>query len=194
MSTGPLNVLADANILFSRTIREWFCLCHLETDPPLFQLYWTEDIVAELAGALRERNPYYNDAQVDGVRRRIVATLPEGEIGGFSIDTARTYRDLKDVHVHSAAVHGHVDILLTDNVKDLKADDSDDLPYEALTAGEFLLLVDDSCQELVLEVTRKQFQYYSDRTDSFSLPGSLERAGAKIFAERVANHLRADHC
>lgn len=194
MSTGPLDVLADANILFSRTIRDWIFLCHLETDPPMFQLYWTEDILAELVGALRERNPYYNDTQVGGVRRRIVATLPDGEISGFSIDTSRTYRDPKDAHVHSAAVHGHVDILLTDNVKDLKTDDSDDLPYEVLTADEFLLLVDDSCQELVHEVTRKQFQYYSDRIDSFSLPGSLERAGAKLFAERVADHLRADHC
>lgn len=194
MSTGPLDVLVDANVLFSRTVRDWVFLCYLETDPPMYRLYWTEDILAEVVGSLRERYPFHDDAQIGGVRRRIVATLPDGEIDGYSIDTSRTYRDPKDAHVHSAAIHGNVDILLTDNVSDLRPDDSDDLPYEVLTADEFLLLVDDSSHELVHAVTRKQFRYHSGRSDSFSLPRSLERAGAKLFAERVAGHLRDDHC
>lgn len=194
MSSGPLDVLVDANVLFSRTLRDWVLLIHLETDPPMYRLYWTEDILAEVVSSLRECYPMHDAAQIGGVRTRIVQSLPDGEIADFVIDTNRTYRDPKDAHVHSAALHGNVNILLTNNVKDLRADELDELPYEVLTADQFLILVDDSSPTIVRQVTRQQFDYFRTRREAFSLPAALERAGAPEFAERVRQHLQDDHC
>ncbi|MBM4608566.1 hypothetical protein GS416_11870 [Rhodococcus hoagii] len=67
---------------------------------------------------LRKKNPFLDDAQVGGIRRRLESTFGEdSRISGYTVDPAGNYPDVGDAHVHCAAVHGSVDLLLTNNVK-----------------------------------------------------------------------------
>ncbi|MFI6041231.1 PIN domain-containing protein [Nocardia sp. NPDC051321] len=184
-------VLVDANILYSRTLRDWLALLYLHGGGEMFEVMWTDDIMAEFHYHLRKRNPFLDDAQVGGIRRRLEGVFKAGRISGYTVDAAATYPDPGDAHVHCAAVHGNVDILLTDNVKHFR--EIEDLPYETYSADEFFELVDDTAPRAVHAVTKEQLVYHVRKSGdgSVSLPEMLKKAGAPLFAERVRQHLNA---
>ncbi|MFF3225224.1 PIN domain-containing protein [Nocardia suismassiliense] len=181
------NVLVDANVLYSRTLRDWLALLYLHGE--MFEVMWTDDIMAEFHYHLRKRNPFLDDAQVGGIRRRLEGVFKTGRVSGYTVDANGVYPDPGDAHVHCAAVHGNADILLTNNVKHFR--EIDDLPYEIYSADEFFELVDDAAPHAVLVVTKEQLIYHVRRSGngSVSLPEMLKRAGAPLFAERVRQHL-----
>ncbi|MEU7138016.1 PIN domain-containing protein [Nocardia sp. NPDC046473] len=185
------NVPVDANILYSRTLRDWLALLYLHGGGEMFEVMWTDDVMAEFHYHLRKKNPFLDDAQVGGIRRRLESVFKAGRISGYSVDAAGTYPDPGDAHVHCAAVHGNVDILLTENVKHFR--EIDDLPYEIYSADEFFELVDDTAPRAVLAVTKEQLVYHVRRSGngSVSLPEMLKKAGAPLFAERVRQHLNS---
>jgi len=49
-------VLLDANVLVSRTLRDWVLLLQARAGG-MFATCWTEDILAETIHAVRRRNP-----------------------------------------------------------------------------------------------------------------------------------------
>ncbi|WP_157171807.1 PIN domain-containing protein [Nocardia higoensis] len=183
-------VLVDANIFYSRTLRDWLCLLYLHGGSGMFQLYWTEDIMAEVLYRLRRKHPFLDEQQVGGIRRAIIDTIGDhGQILGYTIDRHRHYPDPLDAHIHCAALHGEMDIVLTANGKDFTSDDSDDLPYEVYDADAFFELIDDSNPALVRTVTQEQLVYWVGRKGK-SLPEALRAADAGQFAERVRRHLQ----
>ncbi|GAA5068195.1 PIN domain-containing protein [Nocardia callitridis] len=182
-------VLVDANVLFSRTLRDWLALIYLDPGNTMFEVLWTDDIMVEFHYHLRKRNPLLDDAQVGGIRRRLEQVFATGRVVGYTIDRSKRYPDVADAHVHCAAVHAEADILLTENVKHFR--NLDDLPYEIYTADEFFELVDDSAPRVVRAVTAEHLIYHVRRSHdrSTSLPDRLKAAGAPAFAERVRKHL-----
>ncbi|WP_201295182.1 MULTISPECIES: PIN domain-containing protein [Nocardia] len=184
------NVLVDANVLFSRTLRDWLALLYLHPGNEMFEVMWTDDIMVEFHYHLRKKNPLLDDAQVGGVRRTLENTFEKGRITDYTIDRTIAYPDVDDAHVHCAAVYADVDILLTDNVEHFTR--MDDLPYEIYSADDFFELIDDSAPQIVRAVTAEQLVYYVRRSDtsSVSLPERLKAAGAPAFAERVRQHLQ----
>ncbi|MEJ7647683.1 MAG: hypothetical protein WKF57_01350 [Nakamurella sp.] len=50
-------VLPDANVLHSRTLRDWLLMLMLEPTVELFTLFYTEDILAEVVTTIRRRRP-----------------------------------------------------------------------------------------------------------------------------------------
>lgn len=190
MSSGALQILPDASVLFSRTLRDWILMIHLQSVQPLYYVYSTEDILAEVVANLRARRPMAAEGQIGGVRRRILESCgAERVIVDYQIDGDRDYRDPKDAHPHAAARAGGVDIIVTDNSKDVVAIDDD--PYEVMTADEFLLLVDDSSPETVRAVTIEQYRYWVGRGGGRPLPEQLRACSVPGFADRIARHLRA---
>ncbi|WP_232839740.1 MULTISPECIES: PIN domain-containing protein [Nocardia] len=186
-----MSVLVDANVLYSRTLRDWLALLYLQPGNEMFAVRWTDDIMAEFHYHLRKNNPTFGDAQVGGIRRRLESVFATGRISGYEIDETITYPDPGDAHVHCAALHAGVDILLTRNVGDFTQ--WDDLPYEVFDCDEFFQLVDDSAPDLVRAVTGEQLVYHLRRsaTGSISLPAMLRAAGAPAFGERVRRHVRS---
>ena len=183
-------MLADANILFSRTLRDWLGMLYLHSEGGMFQVHWTEDIMAETIYHLRKKHPHWSDNQVGGIRRRLVGTFgADNAITGYTIDPDITYPDLFDAHVHCAAVHGGVDIVLAEDTKGFSFDDDIELDYEIYSADEFFLLIDDSAPELVRRVTEEQLKYWLSM-DGKPLPEALRAANAPDFAERVRQHLQ----
>lgn len=142
---------------------------------------------------MRKINPHASDPEIGGVRDKIVQAFSGGRIEGYSIETGIGYPDIFDAHVHSAAVHGGVDFVITlDKGFEELGEKLDALPYEIHAADSFFCLLDDSSPKSIRAVTQRQLEYWSKREAGrpFNLCTSLERAGAPEFADRVRGHLR----
>lgn len=185
----PLRVLADANVLYSRTLRDWLALLELNSKGRMYAVYWTEDILAETLYHLRRDHPEWDGARVTAIRERVEKTFSGGQVTDFTVDGSFPGRDRNDQHVHAAAVACPADVVLTNDkdFNDLTAD-PDQLPYEVLAPDPFFLLVDDSAPRVVREVTRKQTVYWSGKNGRAPLPHFLEQVDCPEFAERVRKH------
>ena len=185
-------VLIDANILYSRTLRDWFAMLALRSGEPLFRLRWTEDIMCETLFHLRKENPFWDEEQIGGVRRRIEQLFGNSaQIKGYPIDADLPYTDPHDAHLHAAAVHGDVQFVVSNDAKFGKfvAMHDEEFGYEHYTADEFLILVDDSSSPTVREVLLEQIEYFKKRDGSFNLVTMLRNAGAPKFAGRIRRYL-----
>lgn len=185
---GQHIVLVDSNVLFSLTLRDWLALLYLEQPGMLFQVKWTEDILAEVIYRLRREYPEWDGGKIDDIRCKITETFSDGKVAQYEIDSTYGGTDRDDAHVHAAAAACGAHILLTAD-RGFKGPglDPDELPYEIYQADEFFELIDDSDPRLVERATRRQLEYWADRKD---LPQALVRADAPRFAERVRRHLQ----
>jgi predicted nucleic acid-binding protein len=179
-------VFVDANVLYSRTLRDWLFLLRRETGG-MFQIHTTEDVLAETAYRLRRSNPTMPGGVITDLRAKITSSIDE-LVGDFDATIPYTGADPDDRHVHAAAVASRADILLTE---DGGFTGSDDDPYEVFSCDEFFLLVDDSAGWLVQNVTADQNAYWAARTGPRkTLAGALQDAGCPLFAQRVEAHLQ----
>ncbi|AKK04293.1 PIN domain-containing protein [Corynebacterium epidermidicanis] len=192
MSYVPVSnsVLPDANVWFSTTLHSWLGLLAAET-LGTWTFHWTEDIIAEAMYNKRKEYPHTSSHQIEAIRDRLLNT-PSTRISGFEIDRSVNYPDRFDAHVHSAALHGRVQIIVTDDRKGFVGlyPDPDKCPYEVYTADEFLMLVGDSAPEAIDEVIKQQFFYFSNKKISFNLASRLQDAGCPEFAEYVRKRLQ----
>ncbi|WP_026455043.1 PIN domain-containing protein [Saccharomonospora iraqiensis] len=184
-----LRVLVDANVLFSRTLRDWLALIYLSPRGQLYTVHWTEDILAEVLYRLRRRHPDWNGQKTNAIRRRIAETFEGGRVEDFVVDGSFQGSDPDDRHVHAAALACAADIVLTgDDGFVGEGVDADLLPYEVLSPDAFFVLADDSAPEIVAEVTRDQTRYWYGRHGRAPLAQQLEAAGCPEFARRVQKH------
>lgn len=183
-------VFADANVLYSRTLRDWLALLQLRAPGEIYTVYWTEDVLAETIYRLRRRHPDWDGGKITQIRDRIAGTFEGGRVEDFAIDNTFPGKDDNDRHVHAAAVACHADIVLTSDGGFHDVDrNADSLPYEVYRPDEFFLLVDDCAPHLVREVTKEQTLYWAARQDGKAdLATPLTDAGCPKFAERVRSH------
>ncbi|WP_421958366.1 PIN domain-containing protein [Prescottella subtropica] len=193
MSSRVPNVLPDANVLYSRTLRDWICLLATRSGPPLFQLRWTEDVLAELVYHLRKNHPHYSDRQIGGVRDRIVAVAAHGRIGGYEIDPGLAYTDEYDAHLHAAAEHGGIDYVVTADrgFHEFAGAHDDRLGYEVYTPDDFLMLVHRDAIATVRETLLDQITYHRRLGKPFNLAARLESAQAPQFAAAIRAMMQA---
>lgn len=184
-------LFVDANVWFSRTLRDWIGMTYVAPiHQPLFEVYWSEDVLAELLFHLRKKHPDWSGERITGIRDRLADTFSMGRVIGFDT-SSYTGPDPHDAHVHAAAVACGATILLTWDTTGF-GPDRDELPYEVLTPDEFLVLLDDAAPQLVASVTREMRDYWIARTGEADLPRALERERCPEFARRVRLHLQRD--
>jgi hypothetical protein len=182
--------LADANVLYSRTLRDWLIMIQLESKAGIYMLCWTEDIMAEVIYNLRREKPELDGGKITRLRDLITRELEGGRIDDFVIDGSFQGTDPNDQHVHAAAVTGRVSYLITRDGGFRSPDiDQDRLPYEVHSADSFLVMVDDYAPEFVRAVAQQQEDYWDQRPGSKPLPQALQDAGCPYFAQRVLEHL-----
>ncbi|MGW5313265.1 hypothetical protein [Nocardia thailandica] len=183
-------MFVDANVLFPRTLRDWLAMLCLHPDNEVFELFWSDDVMAEFHYHLRKRNPLFDDAQIGGIRRRMEKSFASGRVTGYSIDRTVLYPDVGDAHVHCAAVHAAADILLTNNARDFTG--VEELPYEIYSADAFFEYVDDAAPHIVRDVIGQQLVYHMRKSGggAVGLPERLRSSNAPAFAERVRGHLQ----
>lgn len=189
-SGGIHVVLVDANVLSSRILRDWLLQLCLTTGGRMFEVKWTEDIMAEVVRSIRRRKPDISGGYISDVRAKIENVLPDGKVTQYVVSGTYQGSDPHDAHVHAAAEACGADILVTDNVKDFRQSGVDDvLPYEVYTADEFFVLVDDSAPQAVRAVTYDQVRYYYNKNGSADLRQQLIDANAPMFAGRVRQRI-----
>lgn len=193
------SVLPDANIWFSTTLHAWFGLLAAETLGS-WSFHWTEDILAEASYHKRRKYPESSSHQIEAIRKRLMEHLADNEISGFPHDNSVNYPDIHDAHVHSAAVHAKIQIIVTDDRKgfDRIYDDPDDCPYDVYTADEFLMLAAESAPQAIDTVLCKQWDYYCQRyrfeRKSFNLVERLKKTGCDCFAEYIRDRQQKINC
>lgn len=185
-------IFVDANILFSRTLRDWLFLLRLQGENSMFVVMATEDVLAETIYRLRRRYPDWDGGQISRIREALVKNLDE-LVEEFPIRDDHPGSDRDDIHVHSAAIAADAHMLLTSDSGFLNLGAAaDGLPYEIWSADEFFVLVDDSAPHLVEQVTKKQLRHWNQNPES---PGriveKLVDSGCPQFADRVTRHLRS---
>lgn len=182
-------VFVDANVLYSRTLRDWLGLLYTLPDEPPFVVFWSEDVLAEVIHHLRRRHPEWAGSRIARIRDLIAGTFEIGRVTDFSVDGDYSGSDPGDAHVHAAAVACRADILLTCNVTDFAAPDKDDSNYEVMHPDEFLVMIDDEDPSLVHRAVLQDLDYWVAKVGEANPPQRLRSAGAKEFAERVRRHL-----
>lgn len=182
-------ILVDANVLYSRTLRDWLLQLQL-AQGALFATCWTVDIHAEVLSRLRKQNPEMDGGALTTVSDRIMACMTE-RISKYPHVPQTFLSDEYDAHLHSAAIAGGVDMLMTQDrdFLDLGTDVTDNLPYEICSADDTFVLIDDSAPELVRIVTRSTWDYWRRREPSADVPAFLTKAGCPEFAKRVRDHI-----
>ena len=184
-------VLVDANVLYSRTLRDWLALLYLESDDSFFAVYWTEDILAEAMYHLRRDHPGWPGHKTRTVADKIRAVFEGGRVEDFAPDGSFTGNDPHDQHVHAAALACGAGILLTaDGGFSNPSAQETESHYEVYLPDDFFVLVDESAPNIVRAVVSKQQHYWLTRQGRANLPQSLVAAGCQHFADRVRSHLQ----
>ena len=114
-------VLADANILFSRTLRDYFLYL---ADAGAIEIHWSQQILDEMSRNLRKEIGL-SRADTDRLEALMNAYIEYAliEVEAEDLATvAEVAMDAKDRHVLVAAVSAEADILLTDNTAHFPVD------------------------------------------------------------------------
>lgn len=183
-------VLVDANVLFSRTIRDWLFNLELAAGT-MFSTCTTEDIIAEVLHRTRKKRPAAPGGVIASLGTQIRRYSSE-IITDFDCSVEYDGEDPDDLHVHAAAVTGQVDILLTMDHGFEALEKRSTLPYSVYSADAFFSLIDDSSPSLVRKVTSEQRKFWAERPGSKGLVQALENAGCPDFADRVNGHLATE--
>lgn len=140
-----IRVLADANVLHSRTLRDWALMLNVETKGELFTMHYTEDILAETIATIRRRHVNLDGTAITLLADRIRTSMTD-RIDRYPLRQDSPVKDDKDHHVHAAAVAAGMDMLVTlDNDFLRLADEATyALPYEIICPDDFFVLIDDS--------------------------------------------------
>lgn len=185
----PFRVFVDANVLYSRTLRDWLALLQLRSDGEIYSVYWSEDVLCEAIYHLRRKHPGWDGAKITRIRDLHVRVFEHGRVDDFTVDGSFPGRDGNDRHVHAAALACTADVILTCDGGFSTGDAaSDSLPYEVYRPDEFFVLVDDSAPDAVRRVTREQTEYWYRRCGRAALTEHLMNANCPEFAQRVVAH------
>ncbi len=188
-------IFVDANILFSRTLRDWTLMLGEECNR--FAVISSRDCLVEAIANIRERNleveggviSHIHDLIQDSLHD-VVGQYPGGPIAGME--------DKKDWHVVHAATAAGAKILVTLNIKDF-APVADSLSFDLYTPDELFDLIWKNDPQAVEAVATKQVKYWqgvAKRYESEGRPApkgmvqALQDAGAPEFATIIGRTLR----
>lgn len=185
-------VLVDANVLFSRTQRDWLFLLKLKSEGRIFTVSSTVDIIAETVARIRDKNPYASGGTMVRINDQLLANLDE-RVDEYTVDDPFAGADQGDAHVDAAARASGADVVLTCDTGWAKLGDEvlATLPYEVQRPDDFFCLVDDASPATVRLVIKDQVDYWLSKHGEADLPARLRAASCPEFTERVRQHLQA---
>lgn len=181
-------VFVDANVLYSKTLRDWLFLLRRETCGELFTVASSNDVIAEVLYRLRKNNSDGPGHLTGSVKETIEASLDE-LVRDFPAGMVFPGDDTHDTHVYAASITCGAAYLVTDDAG--FHDASDELPYEVHSADSFFQLIAENVPQSVDNVIREQLVYYRSRSGSKMLSEALISADCLTFAEIVHQHLQA---
>lgn len=175
-------VLADANILFSRTLRDYFLYA---ADAGAIEIHWSQQILDEMSRNLRTR------LALEHVQTTRLETLMNDfieyglvDVGAAEIAEAEAVEmDAHDRHVLAAALSADADILLTDNGKHFPRDWMGEHGIELLGAGELLIRLAEQLPDKIRAAHAKTLEF-SPKPEAEVL-ATLERSAGLAAADAI---------
>jgi len=180
-------VFLDANVLFSKTLRDWLFMMRVETDGGMFVLHTSEDSLTEVLYRKRKHLPQAGGSATAAVQTRVREFMDEIH-DSFEGVSDFPGKDVHDSHIHAAALAAQASYLISDD-RGFHEIDPELLPYEVHSTDSFLMLISENVPHLVKAVISKQLRHYEKRNDAKILSQALLDAGCPLFATRVDEHL-----
>ncbi|MFT4216663.1 MAG: PIN domain-containing protein [Micropruina sp.] len=177
-------VLADANILFSRTLRDYFLYA---ADAGAIEVHWSQQILDEMSRNLRGRLRL-DQAATDHLEALMNDYLEDAlvEVGVDALATAAgVTMDAKDRHVLAAALSADADVLVTENTRHFPQAWMMENGIELMNAGQLLTRLSETHPDKILQAHQKTIRN-SSRSEAEILT-TLE----KIVGNAVANRIRS---
>lgn len=185
---GAPIVFVDANVLYSKTLRDWLFLLREETLCEVFTVASSNDVIAEVLYWIRKNNSGGSGHITSSVKETLEASLDE-LVRDFPAGTVFPGDDEHDTHVDAASIKCGASYLVTDDQGFHNI--SDELTYEVHSADSFFKMIAEYAPQAVDEVIKRQIDYYQKRESSKTLNQALISAGCPMFAEIVRQHVQA---
>jgi predicted nucleic acid-binding protein len=187
-------IFLDANVIYSRTLRDWIFLLRIETQGRMFTVATSEDALVEAQHAYRKSNPGAQGSSVSGIREKVIEFCDEVVSDYPGLKTA-PMSDKYDWHIHSAVLEMGSHILVTRDkgFLNLLEMEKEALPYEIHTPDELLVLIDDSAPQFVSRATKNQSEFWANHDSESNIIGleiALVQSGCPVFAARIRKHLQ----
>ncbi|MBM6404096.1 PIN domain-containing protein [Phycicoccus sp. CSK15P-2] len=145
--------LADANVLISRTLRDYFVYA---AKLGALDIHWSEGILDETTRNLIDTFDFtQEDAEV--LVDRLSAYIPTALVEVKKRDETRVAKvdmDAKDRHVLAAALSAHAELLLTQNVRHFPREWMSKRGIELVNAGALLTRLADEYPDILREAHR----------------------------------------
>lgn len=187
----PLTVFVDANVLFSRCLRDWLVLLTQDSQYTAYELRWSEAVLAETFYHLRRKHPEAPERQVERWREMLDESCPAAKITGWDPRSVPRPADPDDHHVLAAAYAGGVDVLITcdgDITNFQQCLDQVGAGISVQHVDDFLCMIAERHPDLVRRRYLKQIMYWQHReqvdedTAADSTLDALDKAGARTFS------------
>lgn len=187
--TGVVVVLADANVLYSRVLRDYLLYA---ADQEVISITWSATILREVTRNLAEKRPGFSVESGE----RLVAAMndafplaefePEGDAYARLDD--ESLPDEGDRHVIAAALAAEAHVLCTANTRDFPFAVMDRLSVLVATPDELLKAMIESRPGAMLAVHAITVEGLAHATDASTLD-ALRRAGAAGSADAMSHLL-----
>lgn len=182
--TMAQRVFVDANVLFSRTLRDWLFMLRIETKGGVFQLHTTWDVINETGARLRDAHPQAPGSLISDLMKKCQEHFDE-ILGEFQGGPVEGIADEGDWHVHHAAEACRAHVLLTEDT----GFESEESNYEVYRCDDFFMEIQSSAEDAVKQIVDFQMPYWAARGGK-QLPDALRAASCSKFAEVVLVHIR----
>ncbi|NIK54448.1 PIN domain-containing protein [Kribbella shirazensis] len=188
-------VFVDADVLFSRTLRDWLFLTKLVSGGGMYTVSTSLDVIAEATARYRDRNPTAPGRVIVRMFELIEANIDE-RVDDYTVDGSFVGDDPDDAHVDAAARTCGAGVLLTIDGGWNKTTDEqlNALPYEPQHPDTFFSIIDASSPDLIHKVIVQQMTYWFQKDSAVDLPTALRAAGCPDFAERVRGRIQGMDC
>jgi predicted nucleic acid-binding protein len=133
----PFIVVYDANVLYGNTLRDLHIRVALAG---LVQAKWTDQILDEALGSLKENRPDIPEHKLSRLRELINEAVPDCLVTGYEpLIEGLKLPDPKDRHVLAAAIKAGAQVIVTANLRHFPATYLAEWDVEARSPDDFIL-------------------------------------------------------
>lgn len=186
----PKIVLADANVLYSRVLRDYLVYA---ADEGVISIRWSRLILSEAMKHLQANNATFDDEHAELLIGLLNRAYPRAEVSPTAAARRKVNKldmpDEDDRHVLAAAVSASADILCTNNVKDFPTEAMASVQIELLSADALLSRLVAAHPSQMLAAHRTAVARLTGATDSSTI-SALRRAQATQTADLMAALLK----
>lgn len=175
-------VLADANILFSRTLRDYFLYV---ASAGAIEIHWSQQILDEMSRNLRTRlaldhidTAHLEELMNDFIEYALVDVDPTDVATVEAIEM-----DAHDRHVLAATLSADAGVLLTDNTKHFPREWMTEHGIELLSGGDLIIRLAEQFPDKLRTAHAKTLQF-SPKSEAEVL-ATLEQSAGSAAAEAV---------